>query len=340
MLDAPAALVATAARWRRGWYARHPEARRTLTAPVISVGNLSVGGTGKTPVVAWLARWLADRGERPAVLSRGYGREQPADGVVVVHDGRRLLADLRRAGDEPLMLARALGDVPVLVSEDRYLAGRLAEVHFGATVHVLDDGFQHLQLARDLDLVMLTQEDLESPYVMPAGRLRETPDALASADAWICTGGAVSCEPAAADVVGPRPFLAQRETHAPLLVRPWRAPAPMTSETKAFAVAATARPEGFFAAVRHASWRVVGERRFRDHHRFTAYDVGRIAREASAAGADLVVTTEKDLMRLLPHRPLPFTLAWMPLTVSIEPREAFEAWLLERLGRARQRRSA
>jgi tetraacyldisaccharide 4'-kinase len=120
------------------------DAQRRLDRPVVSVGNLSVGGSGKTPLVAYIARLLEDAGERPAILSRGYARTRPEDGVTVVSDGIRLRADLERAGDEPLMLARALPRVPVLVCADRYLAGRLAELRLGATAHLLDDGFQHL----------------------------------------------------------------------------------------------------------------------------------------------------------------------------------------------------
>jgi tetraacyldisaccharide 4'-kinase len=129
--------------------------RRRLTRPVISVGNLAVGGRGKTPIVASIARELLAMGERPAILTRGYARIRPEDGIVVVRDPDGIRGDLARAGDEPLMLARELGGVSVLVSSDRYLAGRLAEHALAATVHVLDDGFQHLQLDRDIDIVLI-----------------------------------------------------------------------------------------------------------------------------------------------------------------------------------------
>src|SRR4029453_15234077 len=144
--------------------------------------NLAVGGRGKTPTVACLARWLQEAGERPAILTRGYARTLPQDGVVVVSGPEGLRADLARAGDEPLMLARQLPGVPVLVSSDRYLAGRLAEHHFGVTVHLLDDGFQHLQLDRDLDLVIVSRDDLDPrTRTLPSGRLREKADALIAA---------------------------------------------------------------------------------------------------------------------------------------------------------------
>ena len=150
-----------AARLRRAWYGGRPRRIRQLAQPVISVGNLTVGGSGKTPVVAALARLLIAVGERPAILTRGYGRRRGADGVVVVSSGHEVLVPTLQSGDEPQMLARALPGVPVLVSGDRHLAGRLAERTFGCTVHLLDDGFQHVQLARDVDLLVISTADLD-----------------------------------------------------------------------------------------------------------------------------------------------------------------------------------
>jgi tetraacyldisaccharide 4'-kinase len=153
---------------------------------VVSVGNIAFGGRGKTPTVAHIARLLVEMGERPAVLSRGYGRRIVEDGVVVVSDGRRLLADVDRAGDEPLMLARDLPGIPVLVCEQRAVAGALARHRFGCTALVLDDGFQHRQMARDVDVVLVAPEDLTGRRA-PFGRLRESPSVLARADALIWT---------------------------------------------------------------------------------------------------------------------------------------------------------
>jgi hypothetical protein len=148
---------------------------------VISVGNLAMGGRGKTPLVAYIASLLLEAGERPAILSRGYGRRRVEDGVVVVSDGVRLLADLDRSGDEPLMLARALPGVMVFVSESRTIAAALAGRVFGATVLVLDDGFQHRAIARDVDIVVVTPADLDDRRA-PFGRLRESVSALSRAD--------------------------------------------------------------------------------------------------------------------------------------------------------------
>ncbi|MGH9173167.1 MAG: tetraacyldisaccharide 4'-kinase, partial [Vicinamibacterales bacterium] len=175
-------LYAQAVGTRRRWFERHPQARRRLARPVISVGNLSVGGTAKTPMVSLIARWLIDAGERPAILSRGYGRRDRSDGVVIVCDGTRVLADVGRAGDEPLMLAHTMPGVVVAVAEDRFLAGVLAERKLGTTVHVLDDGFQHVQLARDLDVLMTTPGEAANGRVLPFGRLREAANAAARAD--------------------------------------------------------------------------------------------------------------------------------------------------------------
>jgi tetraacyldisaccharide 4'-kinase len=153
---------------------------------VVSVGNLSVGGSGKTPVVAYLARLLLEAGEHPSILTRGYARRAPRDGVTVVSDPARVLASVEAAGDEPLMLARALPGVPVLAGANRFLSGRLSEARFGTTVHLLDDGFQHMMLRRDVDLLLVNEDDLRDG-VIPAGRLREPLSAASCADAVLVT---------------------------------------------------------------------------------------------------------------------------------------------------------
>jgi tetraacyldisaccharide 4'-kinase len=173
---------------RRAWYTREPSRQHRLTRPVVSIGNLRVGGSGKTPMVEYIARLLLEHGQRPAILTRGYGRRDPRDGVTVVSDGTRVLAGLDDAGDEPLMLARALPGVRVLVGSDRYLSGLFAERRLDATVHLLDDGFQHLELARDVDLLLVAEDDLQD-QPLPAGRLRERISAAKAADAALITAG-------------------------------------------------------------------------------------------------------------------------------------------------------
>jgi len=182
------AMYGAAASWRRRWYAREPSRARRLARPVISVGNLRVGGSGKTPVVACLAEALLQRGEHPAILSRGYGRRHAPPGATVVSDGAQLRGDLASSGDEPLMLARRLPRVPVVVADDRYLAGTLAERQLGATVHLLDDGFQHLGVHRDVNLLLVDATDAEGlKRLLPAGRLREPISAAKRATGVIVT---------------------------------------------------------------------------------------------------------------------------------------------------------
>jgi tetraacyldisaccharide 4'-kinase len=320
--------------WRRAWYARHPEARRRLACPVFSVGNLAVGGSGKTPVVATLARWLVSQGERPAILSRGHGRRHAGEGVVVVSDGDRVLERVFRSGDEPQMLARALRGVPVLVSADRYLAGCLAERRFGCTAHVLDDGFQHFGLARDVDLLLVSPEDLEES-VLPGGRLREPLDAARAADAVLVHGTDEEAARVAVRAGVGRAFRAVTSYGAARLLEPFGALMPPMSGMRALAVAGVARPQRFFGAARRQGWDVVQELAFRDHHWFDAADLRRMLATARAARADVILTTEKDAMRLLdlPLGPIPRTFAFLPMTVTVEPASTFHEFLLQALRR-------
>jgi tetraacyldisaccharide 4'-kinase len=327
-VDPLSSLYAAVARRRRQYYAAHPQRRRRLLRPVISIGNLAVGGRAKTPLAGAIASYLASAGERPAILSRGYARRRTQDGVVVVRDPDGMRADLDRAGDEPLMLARRLDGVAVLSCANRYLAGRLAEHHFGCTVHVLDDGFQHLALQRSIDLVVIGREDLDDPRTLPFGRLREPLDALRAASAVIALGDAIPLE------AGPI-WRARRVLEGARLVEPYGAPLEPT-EGSVVAVAGIARPQRFFADLHAAGWPIARELPFRDHHRYSAADVARIFRAAREEGADLVVTTEKDLVRLLPFRPFPLPMAWAPLSVRIEPADAFNQWLMASLINARE----
>ncbi len=322
-------LSARLARARRAWYDRHPEARRRLTRPVVSVGNIAVGGRGKTPLVAHLTSMLLAAGQRPAVLSRGYARRAAADGVVVVRDRTRLLSDLAHAGDEPLMLARRLPGVPVLVAADRYLAGVLAERHFGVTVHLLDDGFQHMMLARDADVVLVDPEDLEKPDTLPAGRLREPPDVLAHADAVVVDGELEPARRRLASFGVTRVFRLQRTLGAPRRADAPDQPAPVGPEMPVLAAAGIARPERFADNLRAAGWTLAGTCWFRDHHPYSAADVDRLLRAARDAGAAWILTTEKDLMRWQPVLPAGAPVAWVPLDVRVDPDHEFRAWLLE-----------
>ncbi len=328
-------LYGRAAEWRRAWYGRRPDRRAELARPVISVGNLVVGGSGKTPAVAAIARLLQERGERPVILSRGYARRSPFDGVLVVSDGERVLEPTARSGDEPQMLARSLAGVPVLVARERFLAGRVAERQFDGTVHLLDDGFQHLPLARDVDLVIVSPADLDE-QVLPVGRLREPVAAAQHADALLVPGTDEDARAVESRIPGPpharREVFTMSASYEDLKPAD-PAASPTISGRRVLAVSGIARPERFVAALRGRGWDVVREMVFRDHHWFSVRDAESIARAATAAGADLVVTTEKDATRLsLPN------LFYLPMHVTIEPVDRFADWLMGRLRAARARR--
>ena len=320
------AVYGRAARLRRSWYTRHPHARRRLGRPVISVGNLVLGGSGKTPVVASLAKLLMSYGQRPAILSRGYGRRRQSDGVVVVSDGSRVTAPVHVSGDEPQMLARALPGVPVLVCADRYLAGRLAEAQFGCTVHLLDDGFQHLQLARGTDLLIVAPGDLDEG-VLPSGRLREPAEAGRMADAVLVPGSSDDARRVTAALgVGMAFTLATR--YRP--ITPLRSGALLPSHgdgVRVVAVAGIARPQRFFSALRGEGWTVVREIAYPDHHWFTRRNLDSIRTAAEREHADIVITTEKDAVRIGSRA------GWaaLPMEVVIEPAPVFREWLLDRL---------
>jgi tetraacyldisaccharide 4'-kinase len=321
-------LYAAVARRRREWYAARPELRRRLRRPVISIGNIAAGGRGKTPFTAAVARMLRDMGETPAILSRGYARLDAADGAVVVRDTRAIRADLARAGDEPMMLARQLEGVIVMSGSDRYLCGRLAEHHLGATAHVLDDGFQHFRLDRDIDIVLVAGADLHRAATLPSGHLREPPDVLIAADAIVCVDDDLRIS------ARETPVFQVRRTCGEVIFDETGPPAPAPG-SKVIAVAGIARPGPFFDDVRRGGWTVAATRTFADHYRFKASDVARLAGEAAGSGSAALVTTEKDYVRLLPHRPFPIAVGWLPLTMTPEPADEFRRWLAVEVGAAR-----
>ena len=301
-------------RLQRGW-----EPVRRLRDPVISIGNLSTGGSGKTPLAITLAGMLRDRGFEVDVLSRGYGRHSP----------RPLRVDAGGAsdqyGDEPLLIACATG-VPVYVAQDRYDAGKLSEADAPADpaprVHILDDGFQHRQLARDVDILLLNREDWRD-HLLPAGNLREAIDTAKRADVLVipATDGDFQEELRAWGWSGPI-WRIRRRMDIPKI------DGPVT------AFCGIARPEQFFAGLRAAGMSLVWLETFADHHRYTARDIETLVAKARSNGSVAFVTTEKDKVRfgnLVSAFPqdLPFRTAG--LSIEIEDDQAVLAWVERRL---------
>lgn len=322
-----AAVYGAIVAWRRRWYAGHPTRREHLSRPVVSVGNLRAGGSGKTPAVGYLAKLLLANGHHPAILTRGYARRVHTPGVTVVSDGTSVLETVDTSGDEPLMLARALPGVPVLVNADRYASGQVAESRFATTVHLLDDGFQHLKLARDVDLLLASEDDL-SDRVLPAGHLRERLQSAAEADAVIV--------PAETDEAVER---VRRALGVKAAFRMSRSLARPSSADRVYAVAGIARPQRFFTDLQTAGWTVAGTMVFSDHHDYRRADIERIVAAARAAGAGTIVTTEKDAVRLEGHALGGLSLVPVALTVAVEPADAFRRWLLDALAASARRPS-
>jgi len=278
---------------------------RTLPCRVVAVGNLTVGGTGKTPLVELLARAMTAQGRRVVILSRGYGRRQ-AHRVAVVSDGARPLLTARDAGDEPVLLARRLPGVPVVVGRDRARAGAWAVSRFSPDVLLLDDGFQQMRLGKDIDVVCL---DARAPWghggLLPRGSLREPPGALSRADLLVLTHS-TSCR----DLARVREELRTWAPGAPIAFAAYEAervedvrsgallPLDALRSRPVLAFAGIAVPESFRTTL--AAQGVVPRDfvAFRDHHPYDRADVLKLEARARAVGAEVLLTTEKDAVRL------------------------------------------
>lgn len=288
---------------RLGLYRRGVLSVRSASRPVVSIGNVAAGGTGKTPLVRWLAAELVRRGRHPSILTRGYGRS--SRGTVVVSDGRGALAGVAASGDEPALLARALPSVPIVADARRFVAAARAETLAAPVdLHLLDDGFSHLGLARDVDVVLLDATDPDAGgALLPAGLLREPLSALARADLVVVTK-TEQADPAAALELARRwaPGVPLYRARTEVLgirdgegrdVEPSDLPAGTT-----VAVAGIARPDAFRATLASVGVSPAELLPFRDHEPYGPAAVGRIERALEETGATAVVTTEKDAVKL------------------------------------------
>jgi tetraacyldisaccharide 4'-kinase len=328
---------------RNALFDRRMLATRRLERPVVSAGNLSVGGSGKTPFVIALGELLKARGIRFDVLSRGYRRK--TRGVLVVEED----GSACDFGDEPLLIARRLG-VPVVVGESRYEAGRLAEKNFESQLHILDDGFQHRSLARDFDIVLMSGGEFED-RLLPSGRLREPLSSLARADAivlpldFVETAQTDSALKKAAPerVSSPqrlKPHSEQGTFRSAEALRHPKAKAVWRMKREIVIAAAPrapivfcglARPNQFFAQVRALGISPAAEIEFRDHHAYSRRDLGRLLAMREKAGAGGFITTEKDAVNLGPLQADLKPLAIAALRVALDNPADVVDTILERI---------
>jgi tetraacyldisaccharide 4'-kinase len=319
---------------RRLLYSHIPGLRKHVVAHVVSVGNITVGGSGKTPLVEMYARTWLQKGRKVAIVSRGYGKSErplqqanlpegflPPQGVRVVSDGSgRVFLSAYEAGDEPYLLAKRVPEAAVVVSKDRFAACAFAVRQFGAEVIVLDDAFQHLRLHRDEDIVAV---DAANPFgnghLLPRGTLREPPASLRRASRILLTKilseeagdgpDATVCRARVADLetrlqgLSPKAEVASTHyvpTHFAAFPGGEMTPLAYFKGKKAVAFCGLADPGFFERTLGSLGASVVESRRFPDHYRYTAADLAAIDEDAAKYGADAIVTTEKDLARLTP----------------------------------------
>jgi tetraacyldisaccharide 4'-kinase len=304
-----------------------------LEVCTISVGNLTTGGTGKTPLVAHIAKILLARGEKVCILTRGYKRDDPRKRILV-SDGEHILADANKAGDEAFELAQKLGGKAVIIADaDRRSAGEWARRKFGVTAFILDDGFQHRQVRRDVDIVCI---DATRPWgggkTLPLGRLREPRSGLGRADMVVITRADLSDQ-----ISDLRSEISDLNPDAEVfearnkIVRVVRSNAENVGEDAMFdraqpvlAFCAIGNPRSFFDQLKNEGFKLVATKDLRDHHRYSQADVDGLEKHAMASGARAFLTTAKDAVKLAD---LVFTLPCfvVEIDVVIDQAEKFEA---------------
>ncbi len=282
---------------------------RRLSVRVISIGNITLGGTGKTPAVISIAELLLRHGKRPVVLSRGYGRQDESM-IVAVSDGRGRLADCKIAGDEPCLIGARVPGLPVVAGSDRHKAGAFALREFGPDTIILDDGFQHIRLERNLDIVLL---DASVPFgnrrLFPAGILREPLSGLGRCQAVLITRAhaAKDMETFKAEIQKHCKAKIFTSRHEPLelidITSEEVRPVTALRGTKALAFSGIAKPGAFISVLRSLGADVRAEASYPDHYRYDKSDLAALFKRAADVKASIIVTTEKDGVRLKHMKP-------------------------------------
>jgi len=310
---------------RNGLYRSHGFKSYDVGAPVISIGNLTTGGTGKTPLVEWLVNQLAIDGRRICVLTRGYRRA--SSGRVIVSDNHRVLSKVDEAGDEPFLLARKLvGRAAVICDPDRVAAARWAIENLQTELFVLDDGFQYQRIKRQVNIVLI---DATNPFgngwLLPAGDLREPPSELKRADCVIITRADESGEVRSlrADVAGLNrnlPIFTSRVTLAAVHALD-KSSIVTGADRPVFAFCGIGNPNSFFGLLRRAGYEIVGTREFRDHHKYGQAEIDQLTGDAKKRGAAALFTTTKDAVKLASHK---FALPCYAAEISLQVDNAEE----------------
>jgi tetraacyldisaccharide 4'-kinase len=319
-------LYAAIIRARNALYQRGTFKTTKLERPVISIGNITTGGTGKTPLVEWIARTVASKGKKVCILTRGYGRNDPKRRVLV-SDGETVFSNPAEAGDEPFLLARNLRGIAAVISDaNRVAAAQGAIRHLRTDCFLLDDGFQHRRLARDLDIVTI---DATNPFggrrMLPTGRLREPLESLKRADCIVLTrcdqvDDVQGIKSELQRISGDRPVF-QSSMHTVSVV-------PLNTNSKApdeltpvAAFCGIGNPQSFFNHLELNGEKLVLQKSFKDHHVYTQNDITQLENAAKEAGAKQLVTTAKDAVKL---RDLSFDIPCYSVEIEIKIAEEEE----------------
>ena len=328
-------LYGLAIRLRRTSYRHAFFKQKKLPQRVISVGNITLGGTGKTPTVMQIAGVLCRSGKHPVVISRGYGRRDEST-LVLVSDGKRVLADAKTGGDEPVLIGTKLVDVPVIADSNRFRAAQFALRKFGNDTVILDDGFQQLQVQRDLDIVLLDAVDpFGSGKLFPAGILREPLSALHRAHAVLITGTE------RVEDLRPLKSVIRQNTQARIFTScqvPVDLVDVMTGEAKplsalrgtaVLAFSGIARPASFVSLLQSLGAEVKAEFSYPDHYAYKSSDLTAIVQRATDERLSMTITTEKDAVRL--KNLIPDGIVALRIEPKVVENEEWEAVLLGKI---------
>ncbi len=309
-----------------------------LPVPVVSIGNITMGGTGKTPMVMYVCRLLQNAGKQPAVVSRGYGGKAK-NAVNIVSSTTEVLLQPDAAGDEPRLLADSLPGVPVLTGVKRYHPAQVAINQFYAGVIVLDDGFQHLALQRDLNIALFNASSpLGNGRVFPGGEMREPFSSLNRATAFVITGVDQDMQK---EIDSFKDNLQSQFPGRPVFIAEYKVTSLLDNQSsdaialekgkkiKLYGFCGLANPQSFLQTLRKEAFSIAGFRAFEDHRPYTTEDIAKLINVAKKSGAQGLITTEKDFVKI---RGMKFDLPILTLKIELTLGDAFDRFVLEKVG--------